>query len=328
MPEPEVIEITDHPFPFDKKLWIGVGREYPKRALEVPLGLIYYCDAKCEIPDTIKDDCFPSSHVTVKDFLGYKLPEIAFGLITVKTQNCFSKSTPEDILGSIKNWPIPSISWINKMKEHYPQAILDDMTSLINPSYPGIRMPLWTITFWIEMHRIHNIQQGWMKSTEWVKQYSRNPKSKPMESALQEAQKILEVLRWNELTEIPGADGVSTTTYSLSAYLSTNRMMNTDHINMMFSYLSERAEEDPKIDTFVAIEQLRLMQAIEKVATSKRTSTGFLKRLEGRIEQEDILAIIFPVHMLQEKHWVTMRIDFERGEISYGKTKPEQCFII
>ena len=33
-------------------------------------------------------------------------------------------------------------------------------------------------------------------------------------------------------------------------------MMATDHINMMFASLSERAEEDPKTDEYVIIEQL------------------------------------------------------------------------
>lgn len=319
MQENEVTEITDKPLPFDKKHWIGTGRQYPTRALDVPLGLIYYCDAKCQIPEAINHDLFLDSQVTVKALLTYKLPKIAVSLITVKAQNCFSNFEPEDITNSIGDWTIPSIAWVNKMKEHYPQAILDNMASVINPSYPGIRLPFWMIPFWLKMHRVHGIQQDWMKSMEWVEQHLRNQKSKAMESALKETRNILDTLRWNEFMEIPGADGANTTTHTLSTYLSTNRMMSTDHINMMFSYLSERAEEDPKIDTFVAIEQLRLMQAIEKAATTKDVSTPFLRRLEARIEKHDLQAVIFPVYMVQEKHWITVRIDFEGKQISYGE---------
>lgn len=89
---------------------------------------------------------------------------------------------------------------------------------------------------------------------------------------------------------------------------------------MMFASLSERAEEDPKTDEYVIIEQLRFMKAVEKVACAQRNekSERWLGRLEDKIRNGEVHAIVLPVHMGNEKHWVTIRIDFENEEIAYG----------
>jgi len=95
---------------------------------------------------------------------------------------------------------------------------------------------------------------------------------------LKQARTILDKLRWNEHTDIPGADGISSSTFTFASYLSDSKMMGTDHINMMFAYLSERAEEDPTTDGFVTIERLRFMKAVEKVAQGYRPSSTHVRR--------------------------------------------------
>lgn len=67
----------------------------------------------------------------------------------------------------------------------------------------------------------------------------------------------------------PGADGVSTSTFSFASYLSDSQMMGTDHINMMFAHLSELAERDPATDDYAVIEQLQFMKGVEKSACAK-----------------------------------------------------------
>jgi len=34
-------------------------------------------------------------------------------------------------------------------------------------------------------------------------------------------------------------------------------------------------------------------------------------------------AAVLPAYLPDQKHWITIRIDFEEEEISYGKIKPE-----
>jgi hypothetical protein len=174
------------------------------------------------------------------------------------------------------------------------------------------------------MHEIHAVQQDWKKAIQWVDEHIHKAgtvQTDDTRELFKAAEILLNELRWDEHTDIPGSDGCGTTTFTFAAYLSDNKMMNTDHINMMFSHLSDRAEQDTMIDSFVVIEKLRFMNAIEKVSDAKgrdQPSQPFLRRLEDKIKKKDIQAVVFPVYMKKEKHWLTMRADFEEKEISYG----------
>jgi hypothetical protein len=102
----------------------------------------------------------------------------------------------------------------------------------------------------------------------------------------------------------------------------SDEWINDTLINMMFSHLSERAEEDTTLDSFVIIETTRFMHDINK-ATSERDHTkpltSFLKHLEDRICNENFDTLVFPAHLDEEKHWLAFKIDFEHRELSYGK---------
>ena len=91
---------------------------------------------------------------------------------------------------------------------------------------------------------------------------------------------------------------------------------------MMFAYLSELAERDPVIDNYVVIERLRFMKAVEKAVCAKEKdgkSERWLGLLEDKVRSGDIKAVVLPVYLEKFKHWITIRIDFEEEEISYGK---------
>ena len=91
---------------------------------------------------------------------------------------------------------------------------------------------------------------------------------------------------------------------------------------MMFAHLSELAERDLMTDSYVVIEQLRFMKGVEKAACAKvkdGKSERWLARLEDKVRNRDLKAVVLPAYMHDHKHWVTIRIDFEEEEISYGR---------
>lgn len=318
----EVDDISDGLPLFDKDKWIGKGQNFPMNLMDVPLGLIYYIDKLLIIPDEVKEEYIPSPNLSIDAFVTLKLPKLSYSLAIFKAQSCFRKETPNIETATLKTRELPPIAWLNKLKEHFPQAVLDNMTSVEDPRYPGSRVPLWWIGFWRKMHKIHEIQQGWKKAIQWVEEHVHKGGSNDTQELFREAEILLTKLRWDKHTNIPGADGVNTTTFAFAAYLSDSKMMNTDHVNMMFSHLSDRAEQDTMTDSFVVIEKLRFMNAIEKVSDAKdhdQPSQPFLRRLENKIKKKDVQALVFPVYMKKEKHWLTMRADFEEKELSYGE---------
>lgn len=168
------------------------------------------------------------------------------------------------------------------------------------------------------MHRLHELQRGWKDAIQWVEEHLRNAGCEAEKGAFRNARNLLDRIRWDEQTKIPGTDGNGTSTFSFAAYLSDDTLMNTDRINMMFSHLSDRAEEDLTTDSFVIIEQLRFMEALAKFSNQVAQKHRFLDQLGKRIKDGDVQAIVFPVHMPDQKHWLTMQIDIELREISYG----------
>ena len=105
---------------------------------------------------------------------------------------------------------------------------------------------------------------------EWIENYSQKEPRWLEGNFVKHAKAILDKLQWDEFTEISGADGNQTSTFSFSSFLSDDRMMGTNHTNMMFASLSERAEEDPTTNAYLIIEQLRFMAAVKKVACAKK----------------------------------------------------------
>ena len=105
------------------------------------------------------------------------------------------------------------------------------------------------------------------------------------------------------------------------AFLSNSVMMATDHMNMMFSYLSDHAECDEATDAFIVINNLHFMHEIEKAKTSRHwdsPSPSFLRCLEEWILDKKVLAMVFPVFLADMKHWLAFWINFENKEIAYG----------
>lgn len=63
-----------HPSPFEKKV---SGLERDKNPLDVPFGLINYCNEFLETPAIVAEKYIPDSSFNIKTFL-YKLPKLEY----------------------------------------------------------------------------------------------------------------------------------------------------------------------------------------------------------------------------------------------------------
>lgn len=171
MSSQDIIEIQDEPPAFHKGDWIGTGRQYPKA--EAPLALTYYLASLLQVPDTVAEEYIPSRNLSIANFIQKKLPRVSYSLSTTKPEFCFRKEDPNEGTNALVTHELPSMAWVNGLKEHFGQAVLDGMESIEDPRYRGSRVPLWWIGFWTEMHRVCDIQRNWTKAMEWIENYSR-----------------------------------------------------------------------------------------------------------------------------------------------------------
>lgn len=188
-------------------------------------------------------------------FIASKLPCRTFSLPEVQVHRCLSKLQSNEINGKwFKNRTLPPRQLVEKLDKQFRQAVLNGMQSVVDPAYPGSRLPLWSIQFWKDMWGMHDAQEEWKGGVVWLEE--RIKKSVTEEKKVYtDAHALTKTLRWSEETSIPGAN--QTTTQKFAAYLSDKTMMSTIHVDMMFSDLADRMEEDETLDSLVKIETLR-----------------------------------------------------------------------
>jgi len=316
MTKHEVIDLASDTPLFEKDKWIGRGRTYPKNPVEVPWEVASYCKALLVIPSEFAEEAFPDNNIGVEAFLALKLPKVSFSVVHIQPDRCFRKLVPNQDAHCLLTRPIPSQGFVERLKGVFGQAILDGNISVEDPNFQGSRLPLWSIQFWGEMLEVINAQAEWRKSLTWI-EAMKHADTKFLTTARHQ----LLSLRWNERVDIPGSPTGATT--RVFTRLLSNEWIDDGLVNMMFSHLSDRAEQDAALDGFVIIENLRFIHDIEKAASENdhnKPLTTFLKRLEDRIRNTRSDVLIFPVFLKAVNHWLAFKIDFADGAVSYGRS--------
>jgi len=304
--------------PFIAAEWIGAGKKVPAPN-DMPDGLANYLGAIKAVPEDVKEKHYPQNHITVEDFRQIKLPKLSYTLPRIKVEACFNKAVPNEAMETLSNLnrPLPSRQLVQNMLQHLPQAVLDGNQSVLDPAFLGSLYPLWTVRYWLDIWDIADSQDSWRKGLKWL---DATIKSEGENDVFLEAQRLTRILRWNEESDIPGANRLSVSFFA--KFLSNSAQMSTSHINMMFSHLSDRMEADEDLDALVGIETLRFWDEIKKAPSAKYYDTmqtkSFIRRLETRLANEEIDYLVFPVRMDDEEHWLTFKLDFTKKEIMYG----------
>lgn len=60
------------------------------------------------------------------------------------------------------------------------------------------------------MYRLHEIQESWKDGILWVEEHLQKGVSEAEKQAFRDASNLLGRIRWDEHTNVPGADGNST----------------------------------------------------------------------------------------------------------------------
>jgi hypothetical protein len=316
---PELIDISNGLPPFNHAKWIGTGRRLPDDPDKIPIGFQLFCDTLLEVPEEFKASLFPDKKLSAMEFLKVILPKQSHQLPQVPVKTCFTllpvNTDPEDLDARV----LPPLQFINNALEYFCQAVSSGVESIEYPTYPGSRLPLWTISYTKTMYQLHDIQKRWRSGTEWVDKYLTQARSPQL--LFETAHCYLNMVRWNEPTEIPGS-GTGTTTHDFATYLSDDLRMNDSHINMMFSHLGECVEQDDTLDAIVVVETLRFMREINMATSAdyfRSSPTRSMSRLEQRLELRGADTMIFPVFLESQSHWLTFKLDIEKYELSYGE---------
>ena len=149
---------------FNPEDWIGKGRNVPAPN-DFPTGLALYLTSLAEIPPDVStgSHCMPGEGLTIQAFLQFVLPAKVYHIVQVQAKQCFSRSTANSNVNTLISHTLPPRKLVQNLLKEFNQAVLDGKESVINPEYPDSRFLLWAITFWAQIWKFHDIQEGWGK---------------------------------------------------------------------------------------------------------------------------------------------------------------------
>ena len=316
----------DDDIPFIENEWIGQRKKYT----EVPAFVRWRKDKDMEIPLAfVKHANFPSSNLSVVEFLAVNLPRVSSEIISSKVERWFSKDPPSILdVQILFGRSILSPAFLTRLEEAVGQAWLDGAKSIVDWRFNDgtDRLPLWIVTFWREAERLNGIQSMWKQSEKWLlhqetrKRQDGNPVI-PL-NLIKDARKSLASLQWNGKMDYCNK---MTWTSQLSRLLGTF-WLSDDHINMMVEeMLLDLHTEKPKDLKYIQVASLsfaREFQSVqEKLALPlpDRRKT-LLYKYEVRVKEDGLEKLYFPIHV-RENHWIAGMVNFKKKSIAFGESQ-------
>lgn len=306
---------------FNREEWIGVGRILPENPNLIPTGLANLFALLLQVPSHVKAAYYPSPSLDVSHFIAFSLPEQTHSLPKIHVVECFSSSVPNEHEDNFLTHRLPARHFVDESLHRFRQAVLDGMKTIVHPAFPGSYLPLWCIQFWNDMWKLYEKKGEWKNAAEWLDENSNSAESELFRCARQ----TFGTLRWNEETDISGANRA--TTLDFASFLSHNAMMSTVHMDMMFAYLSELLGEQGTTH----VETMRFWFEIDQLKSEvdlEKRSKRFMKQIEHRIADNEIKVLIMPCFLTRQSHWLTIKIDFADKTITYGKGQIMRTIII
>ncbi len=103
--------------------------------------------------------------------------------------------------------------------------------------------------------------------------------------------------------------------------LVSDRWISDEHINLMVAHIEKRLQASPPvIQTEVRDTTMSLMlRKAQTEAHYDAPSPRYLQLLESKLGARPRCILYFPVYLPEHHHWITIRVNFFRNEIAYGK---------
>lgn len=308
--EAEISIPTNVPI-FDKTVWMG--KDYP--VSDVPAELTAFREASLKIPLTIRERFLPHHDSSVESLLGRPLPSSLASLITVRAMSCYRKEKSAIDVQCLETRKIPSFEFVQDAEACLGQALLNGSQSIVDPTYKGEPLPLWSVQFWREMHSVLEARKQWAKCAGWLEKHSEQ--DAPLE--LDESHRYLKELGWKSGTLVPGA-GTYTTTLDFVRLLS-DRMLTDTLVDMMVEHLAGWIRTDERLSDKFEVVTLSFMLYINKAKSAedyKKASPNYLRTLEQKLAGKKKV-LLFPVHLPERVHFDSFEIDFKQRTICYGE---------
>ena len=288
--------------------WIGCGKTYPED--DTPSFIVAARKSVLAIPQKHKR-LLPDPNLSVLGLLAAELPPRPSAVTHQEASRAFSFDPPTEDLPAISARPLPHPQFVQKLQKAFGQAWFSGALSVVDGRYKDSRLPLYVITYWMEMTLIYDKRGRWSQADAWLRRYEGS------DDALVEQGTLVRVsmgnlawgLRLKALEADTGADTL--------AGLLSDQWLNDEHINMLFEELYSRVRLDASLGKKIVVFPLTF-QAVMRNAVQKKAYDHKLLNQCKRFVKCGRTKIYFPVNV-DESHWVPCMIDLEENKFRYGE---------
>jgi hypothetical protein len=279
----------------------------------VPLDITHL---SLQIPDAAQRILLPEPHLSVLQFLDFPLPGIA-----VQTKHeasaFFSQKDPTTHdLPLLSKIPIPGKEVVQALHTTVKDAVANGAKSIACPHvvvHPTPRLPLWTITYWMEALSLHETRQPWVLADDTLHQRRRTSMKNPeTRQLLDDVYLALSTLEWSGYIKGSGEEEPINV---LAAY-ATHQWLTTTHKNQILYLLLQDLAHDPAARK-LHIEDMQFWTYI-KQSHSQHDSKAYMDskyfayaRGVGESLSSGTRDSLLTVTNVRDSHWVAWDLNFK-----------------
>ena len=293
---------------FIHSAWIGCGKTYPDD--DTPSFILDARKTVLAIPKQY-ENLLPYPEVSVLGLLAANLPPRPSAVTYLEAKRSFSFEPPTEDLPALADRPLPHPEFLKKLQKAFGQAWFSGALSVVDGRYKDSRLPLYVITYWVEMTLIYEKRVRWVRADMWLRRYEGRD-----DVLVDEAMRVrasMGSLAWG--LRLKGLE-TDTGTETLAGLLSDD-WLDDEHLNMLFEELYSRVRLHPKLQKTVAIFPLVLQQVMRN-AVQKNTYDHKLLVQVRRLVKAGRTQIYFSVNIGQS-HWVPFMLDLKDQVVRYGE---------
>jgi hypothetical protein len=272
-----------------------------------------------KIPPKIWTKVIPSQNLSVSDIQNFPLPELAISKSSSpQIHNFLSHLTPNITnIEEIILLPTPSEDLLKNLlkcpKIRQSQSFICEHLH----SHTGLRVPLWTVGYWLEVLKIQSIKHIWASAQRNLDFLQKEHLlTDNVMDLIKQVSSVLSKLSWKN--KIIGFH-VKLPPEHLTSYLTRNWLTDKHENEMLHLLQNELTLRNPKSSTNVTYTYFfQVLSQLHRDGTYDEDKGAAWVRRQSEELATGVYDIFATIVNLDNNHWVPIVVDFKASKILYG----------
>jgi hypothetical protein len=275
-------------------------------------------------PPEIQQIILPNKELSVVYFLKFCLTAATrfFDGSFAPSQKLRSSLTPTiTTIEEIQAIPTPPFAVLDELMKAPELSVSQSILSLHAPGFITERLPMWTLSYWVQVFHLRPLKKKWLDTEESLGEYLQSKRrTDDTRSLIKQVHSALACISW--AGKLKGFSA-SITTDHLATYLTKN-WFTDEHENQMLYLLQKevsrtrRGEGIEVCDTFFTKRLLDIQKQADKPDHYASSAHYAWLREKGQELATGVLDMLVTIANIGDNHWVAVVLDFKSSRILYG----------